>query len=387
MKPSVLFITRICFLDAALEYIKEVKNYVDLSVIIEIDPNSRNKNICAINKLPDQITFIDAEKLLNPTEYENYKPYIKGCSSFEFLVNQKNKSFSLLNIKKSYLLYKKIKKNELPNFIHFDDISIRLMPFIIFMFLLKPKLIINVHDPIQHSGEKNIKNTIAKKLFHSKGYKFITFSNYSKSKFLEKNKANTKCINLKLKPFDFYTNYLKINKNEPTYIAFIGRVSKYKGIDIFLDSIAILNTKYPTAKYIIAGSPYNNSIGDNLKNKYKFNNVKFILNHLSNFEVCEIIQKSKIIVCPYRDATQSGVVMTSLALHTPVIVSNQGGLPEYVQNNITGMIANTDAESFATAIESFIVDPLKHKQLSQNIIKMDQNQFIYGKGEILNLYS
>ena len=386
MKPSVLFITRICFLDAALEYIKEVKNYVDLSVIIEIDPNSRNKNICDIDQLPDQITFIDAEKLLTPLEYENFKPYIKGCSSFEFLVHQKNKSLSILNIKKSYLLYKKMRK-ELPNFIHFDDVSIRLIPFTFFIFLLKSKLIINVHDPIQHSGEKNVKNMVAKKLFHSKGYKFVTFSNYSKSKFLEKNNANANCINLKLKPFDYYSNYLKTNENKPIYIAFIGRVSEYKGIDIFLNSIAILNIKYPTAKYIIAGSPYNNSIGDKLITKYKFNNVKFVLNHLSNFEICEIIQKSILIVCPYRDATQSGVVMTSLALHTPVIVSNQGGLPEYVQNNITGMIANTDAQSFATAIETFITDPLKYKKLSENIIKMDLNQFIYGEREILNLYA
>jgi glycosyltransferase involved in cell wall biosynthesis len=108
---------------------------------------------------------------------------------------------------------------------------------------------------------------------------------------------------------------------------------------------------------------------------------------LSNFEVCEIIQKSKIIVCPYRDATQSGVVMTSLALHTPVIVSNQGGLPEYIQHNITGMIANTDSESFATAIETFIIDSLKYKKISENIKNMDLNQFMFGEKKILNLYT
>ena len=85
--------------------------------------------------------------------------------------------------------------------------------------------------------------------------------------------------------------------------------------------------------------------------------------------------------------TQSGVVMTSLALNTPVIVSNQGGLPEYVQNNITGMIANTDAASFATAIETFIINTEKYKQLAENIKNMDLNQFMFGEIKILNLYS
>jgi glycosyltransferase involved in cell wall biosynthesis len=386
MKPSVLFITRICFLDAALEYINEVKKYVDLSVIIEIDPYSKNKNICNIDKLPTKITFIDAVKLLNPTDYENFKPYIKGCNSFEFLVHQKNKSISTLNIKKSYLLYKKTKK-ESPNFIHFDDVSIRLLPFTFLFYLLKTKLIINVHDPIQHTGEKNIKTFLTKRLFHSNVYKYVTFSKYSKKILLEKKGENTICINLKLKPYNFYSNYLKKNENEPIYISFIGRVSEYKGIDIFLESITILNRKYPDVKYIIAGAPYNNTIGSKLTNKYKFKNVDFKLNHLSNFEVCEIIQNSKIIVCPYRDATQSGVVMTSLALHTPVIVSNQGGLPEYIQHNITGMIANADAESFAIAIETFIIDSSKNKQLSLNIKNMDLNQLMFGENKILNLYA
>jgi glycosyltransferase involved in cell wall biosynthesis len=386
MKPSVLFITRICFLDAALEYINEVKKYVDLSVIIEIDPYSKNKNICNIDKLPTKITFIDAVKLLNPTDYENFKPYIKGCNSFEFLVHQKNKSISTLNIKKSYLLYKKTKK-ESPNFIHFDDVSIRLLPFTFLFYLLKTKLIINVHDPIQHTGEKNIKTFLTKRLFHSNVYKYVTFSKYSKKILLEKKGENTICINLKLKPYNFYSNYLKKNENEPIYISFIGRVSEYKGIDIFLESITILNRKYPDVKYIIAGAPYNNTIGSKLTNKYKFKNVDFKLNHLSNFEVCEIIQNSKIIVCPYRDATQSGVVMTSLALHTPVIVSNQGGLPEYIQHNITGMIANADAESFAIAIETFIIDSFKNKQLSLNIKNIDLNQLMFGENKILNLYA
>lgn len=386
MKPSVLFITKICFLDAALEYIDEVKNYVDLSVIIEIDPFSKNKNVIDIPNLPDDITFIDVKQLLSPADYLNFKPYIDGCKSFEFLVHQNKKSFSISSVKKSYLLYKKIKEIS-TNFIHFDDISVRLITFAFFLSFFNAKLIMNVHDPIQHSGERNLKNLFANNIFYGKVSKFVTFSKYSKSVFLQKHGGKHNCVSLSLKPYKFYTNYLKSDVKEPIYISFIGRVSEYKGIDIFLDSIAILNTKYTDVKYIIAGAPYNNTIGNKLVNKYKFKNVKFILNHLSNFEVCEIIQQSKIIICPYRDATQSGVVMTSLALHTPIIVSNQGGLPEYVQNNITGMIADIDAESFAKAIETVIIDPLKYRQISENIKSMDVNEFMFGQNKILNLYS
>ena len=386
MKPSVLFITKTCYLDAALEYIDEVKNHVSLHVIIEIDPHSKNRNISNIKKLPKNVSFIDTKKLLDPADYLFYEPYIKGCASFEFLVHQQKKSLSITSFGKSYRLYKKTKEL-LPEFIHFDDVSIRLIPFAYSLFLLKTKLIINVHDPIQHSGEKNWKNILANKVFYQMAYKFVTFSNYSKSIFLKKYKGVQNCTNLQLKPYRFYSNYVKRVTNDPIYISFIGRISAYKGIDIFLDSIAILNAKYSEVRYIIAGAPYNSTIGNTLMNKHTFKNVEFKMNHLSNVEICEIIRQSKLIVCPYRDATQSGVVMTSLALSTPVIVSNQGGLPEYIEHNVTGMISETNAESFADAIETFLIDPEKHNRLSENISNMDLKQFAFGKNKIVKLYS
>lgn len=386
MKPTVLFITKVSFLDAALEYIDEVKDYTELSVLIEIDPHSKNKNIINIERLPTNITFINAKELLSPQDYQKFSHYIEGCKSFDFFVHQHSKSFSFSSVKKSFLLYKKT-INIRPNFVHFDDVSLRLVVFAFFLNFVKTKLIMNVHDPIQHTGEKDRKNLFARGIFYRKVYKFVTFSKYSKSIFIQKYGKKQNCVNLNLKPYKFYLNYRQSNYDEASYITFIGRISEYKGIDIFLDAINILNIKYPEANYIIAGSPNNDSLAGILKKKKSFKNVKLILNHLSNKEVCNIIQQSKVVVCPYRDATQSGVVMTSLALFTPVIVSNQGGLPEYIQNNITGMIVNSDAESFANAIETFIIDISKYKQLSENVMNMDLNEFVFGKNKILKLYS
>jgi glycosyltransferase involved in cell wall biosynthesis len=385
MKPIVLFITKTCYLDAALEYIDEVKKFVTLHVIIEIDPFSKKMNISDVNNLPEKITFIEAKQLLSQKEYLNYKKYMDGCASFEFLIHQNNKSISLVSIKKSYLLFKKTKKI-VPDYIHFDDVSIRLILFPFLVALLKTKLIINVHDPIQHSGEKNLKNIFARKIFYKKVSKFITFSKFSKSIFIENNKKKF-CVNLNLKPYLFYLNYLNKNDDKKTKFSFIGRISAYKGIDIFLDAISILNNKYNNISYLIAGAPFNDTIGEKLVNQYQFENVEFKLKHLSNLELCNIIQESKIIVCPYRDATQSGVVMTALALNTPLIVSNQGGLPEYIEENITGMIANADAVSIAAAIETFIIDPFKHLKLSEKIKNMDKAKFMIGESKILNLYS
>ncbi|MBI9041323.1 glycosyltransferase family 4 protein [Lutibacter sp.] len=384
MKPSVLFITKVCFLDAALEYIKEVKDYVDLHVLIEIDPHSKNTNILNVKRLVKDATFLNAKQLLSSQDYKGFIEYIEGCESFQFFVHHHPKSISFSSINKSFVLLKQIKKLK-PDFIHFDDVSVRLVALSFLLNFNKEKLIMNVHDPVQHSGEIIIKNLFARKMFYRKVHKYVVFSKFSKSIFLEKYGYKKSCMALNLKPYNFYTNYGQSSPSK-IYITFIGRISEYKGVDIFLDAINILNVKYPEVKYIIAGSPNNDLLAKNLIEKYTFENVKYIFDHLSNSKLCEIINLSQLIVCPYRDATQSGVIMTALALCAPIIVSNQGGLHEYVESGITGMISKPDAESFATAIETFIIDKIKHKQFSENIRNMDSSQFNFGKERILELY-
>lgn len=49
---------------------------------------------------------------------------------------------------------------------------------------------------------------------------------------------------------------------------------------------------------------------------------------LSDEEIAQCISSLDILVCAYRDGTQSGVVSAAYALGVPVIVSDSGGLPE-----------------------------------------------------------
>ena len=67
-----------------------------------------------------------------------------------------------------------------------------------------------------------------------------------------------------------------------------------------------------------------------------------------------------IVVCPYIDATQSGVVLTAYAFKRPVVATKIGGLPQYVKHEITGLI----------------VDPNDHHQLAGALIRILENRDI-----------
>ena len=62
-------------------------------------------------------------------------------------------------------------------------------------------------------------------------------------------------------------------------------------------------------------------------------------------------RQCKYVVCPYTDATQSGVVMTAFAFGKPVIATRVGGLEEVVSHERTGLLVPPgDARALADAM-------------------------------------
>jgi glycosyltransferase involved in cell wall biosynthesis len=60
-----------------------------------------------------------------------------------------------------------------------------------------------------------------------------------------------------------------------------------------------------------------------------------------------------LVVQPYRNATQSGVTPLAYHFDKPMVVTNVGGLPDYVENEKTGLIAEPEPASLAQAINRF----------------------------------
>lgn len=73
-----------------------------------------------------------------------------------------------------------------------------------------------------------------------------------------------------------------------------------------------------------------------------------------------LIENSVFTVCPYKDATQSGVVSSSFALAKPVLATNVGGLGESVLDGITGRLISPNNSDI---LSQAIVDMMQHEDL------------------------
>lgn len=248
------------------------------------------------------------------------------------------------------------------------------------LYCFRRKMVMTVHDPFMHSGELN-------KLSERK--RRLAFKLIPKLVLLNKNQceqfsaiyhiAHNRIYVNRLGVYDCLT-YLSRRSpcvNEfPTggYILFFGHISPYKGVEILCEAMTKVHHVYPGARCVIAGkgdlyfdySPYERCGYITLINRF-----------IDTSELVGLIENSLFTVCPYKDATQSGVVASSFAFFKPVVATNVGGLGESVIDEVTGLLVSpNEADALAAAIMRMLSDPSLVHQLSENI----KHQF--GQGEV-----
>ena len=64
----------------------------------------------------------------------------------------------------------------------------------------------------------------------------------------------------------------------------------------------------------------------------------------------ELIDSARLVLLPYRDATQSGVGLQAIARGVPCIVSEVGGLPDLVPPGRDWVVPARDPASLAASI-------------------------------------
>lgn len=359
-------------MDISIEVINILKKSVDLHVLIEITPSSKINNIVEVNKLPDSPSIIGISELIKNENYKYLEPYFKGCASANFIVHTSKTGFSLSTIKISYILWRYIKSLN-PEIIHLEAISFRSIAFFPFLHSGK-KYFITIHDSIPHSGENNWKISWPRLLFLRSSFPktYFFYSEFSKNQFVQyyKNDWHPKYV-IRMCPYTFYKNYAKNGTINKKHILFFGSISPYKGIETLLQAMRPVLERYPTECLIIAGRQNEDYTLNNDDPPVLNNNIIFLNRYIRNEELVDLIQGAKFIVCPYLEATQSGVLMTALALNTPVIATNVGAFPEYIVQNVTGMLVpvsdpNNLAKAIISALSSDFYETLSHNIKTYN---------------------
>ncbi len=145
--------------------------------------------------------------------------------------------------------------------------------------------------------------------------------------------------------------------NEDKVLLFFGFIRKYKGLDILLEALKVLNSEFKieNLKLLIAGEFYEEekNYHDLLNDPAIKGNLILNTHFISDSEVKYYLCAADCVVQPYRNATQSGVTPLAYHFEIPMIVTNVGGLPSLVPDKKVGLVAEPNPESIAQKIKEY----------------------------------
>ena len=132
-------------------------------------------------------------------------------------------------------------------------------------------------------------------------------------------------------------------------VSFVGKFTNFKGIDILIKAALKVTDEIPEVVFALAGDGQLMTEMKQLTAELKLNNIYF-LGHQTQEDVASLYSAADVSVVPSRIEPFGLVAIEALGCGTPVVATNAGGLPDFVNNEVGQLIEMEDVEALANAI-------------------------------------
>ena len=247
-------------------------------------------------------------------------------------------------------------------------------------FLKKYFIVLTIHDPKPHLGVKKIHSRLTylvaihyadRIIIHGRRLKEIIIKEY--------HVPEDKLHIIPHGDFSFFKTLINDQfDEEENWILFFGRMEKYKGIEYLIKAEPLITERIPNATVIIAGTgPYLDKFKTILRNNNSFKLYDYFI---PNEKVGELFQKSSVVVLPYIEGSQTGIIPIAYAFKKPVVATDVGSIPEIIENGKTGyVVPPRNIEKLSEAIVKILIDKQKRKIMGENGYKKMQEELSWDK--------
>ena len=134
-------------------------------------------------------------------------------------------------------------------------------------------------------------------------------------------------------------------------VLMFGRMEAYKGLDVLLAALGLLVARKVDVELRLAGD---GPELERLEPKFAaLGQCSIRRGFVPRDDAMSELRDAALVVVPYTEATQSGVVAAAFAHGRPVIASRVGGLPDFVRDGENGLLVPaSDPTALADAIET-----------------------------------
>ena len=136
---------------------------------------------------------------------------------------------------------------------------------------------------------------------------------------------------------------------------FFGLVRPYKGVDLLVEAFAVTPED---AVLLVVGMPRTpiEPLERRAQELGIAERVRFVPHFVPDEEVPSYFRRADMVVLPYREIDQSGVLYTALAFGSPLLLSAVGGFPEIAARGAARLVEPGSVESLRAGLVELLED-------------------------------
>lgn len=159
-----------------------------------------------------------------------------------------------------------------------------------------------------------------------------------------------------------------------TYFLYFGFIRAYKGLDLLLEAFADERLRSQNVKLIVAGEFYESPDRYNriIHERNLAPHLVLLTRFIRNDEVRFLFSAAQLVTQTYYNATQSGVTQIGFHYHTPMLVTDVGGLAELVDHDRSGYVCPPNPEKIADHMIDFLMNKRYAEMSAQVAVKKQE---------------
>jgi glycosyltransferase involved in cell wall biosynthesis len=365
----IAYYTHPAFLEPALCLVRELSHRADVHLFLEISDGAWKS--AAFDLEPRQLPagLVPADGILRDAFPAGVRQYWQSAASFHFVVHPSPRSLHLSSwrVSREALRFAVSTGADL---LHVDDLDVSPRLALALPGFRRLPLVIAVHDPEPHSGERNWRKTLARRIAYPRARRFVLHNHALAMPFASQHGLQASNIDtVRLGAYGVVAEWPGEDETPTPTVLFFGRISRYKGLEVFYDAAPRIADRIPGVRFVVAGRPVGGYVPPAAPRLGGGAVMDVRARYLSTGEAAGLFRAASVVVCPYLDATQSGVVLTAFAFGVPVVATTTGGLPEYVIHNRRGILVPVgDAAALADAVCRILEDATLASRLRDEIV-------------------
>jgi glycosyltransferase involved in cell wall biosynthesis len=151
-------------------------------------------------------------------------------------------------------------------------------------------------------------------------------------------------------------------------VLFLGLLRPYKGLDVLLDAwrgirdadLWVVGMPRMPMRELRAAAP---------------DDVRFVERFVSDAEVAACLRRADLVVLPYREIEQPGVLFAALAFGKPIVLSAVGGFPEVAEGGAAELVAPDEPAALHAVLARLLDDPPARARLGERAAQAAQTRF------------